>query len=379
MKRWGVLAGLVLARLAWGMQYQSVASAGPELSARFGLDYAALGTLVGTFMAAGIALSLPWGLLGRWRGERAAGSLGLLLMLAGGGMVALAAGVPGIGWGRVVAGAGGVAVVVMQGKMVSDRFAGPAFLPAMGLVLGGFPVGVGLAGLFAAPFGWAGLTWLCAAPAVLAFVLVAVCADAAPHRSRLSFPTWRECALVAAAALVWTAYNGAYYAFLAYMPSVVAGRGGSAALAALVVAVGTWSNLPASVLAGWAASRVGAGRVFLVGTLVTAGSMAALWLTPFLVVPSVLFGTLGGMHAGVMVGLGTRSTRPENQAVGMGIFYTIYYAGSAGLPALCGHVADAMGDPGAALGAGAALSLLCLPFWGLHRVLRRPKPAPVPA
>ena len=379
MKRWGVLAGLVLARLAWGLQYQAVASAGPELSARFGLDYAALGALVGAFMAAGIVLSLPWGLLARWRGERVAGTAGLLLMVAGGAAAALATGAPGIGWGRLVAGAGGVSVLVLQGKMVSDRFAGPAFLPAMGLVLGGFPVGVGLTGLFAGSLGWAGLAWLGILPAALACVLVVLCAGAPPPGARMSFPHWRECALVVAAALIWTAYNGAYYAFLAYMPSVVAARGTAQAAGALAIAVATWANLPASVLAGWAASRVGAGRVFFVGTIAAAGSLAALWLTPFLAVPSVVLGTLGGMHAGVVIGLATRSTRPEHQAVGMGIFYTIYYVGSAGLPALCGRVADAAGDPGAALGAGAALAMCCLPFWALHRALLRREPTPVPA
>ena len=249
----------------------------------------------------------------------------------------------------------------------------------MGLVLGGFPLGVGLTGLFAAPLGWAGLAWLGTVPAVLACVLTLLCADAPAPGARLSFPPWRECALVSAAGLIWTAYNGAYYAFLAYMPSVVAVRGETPWAGAAAIAVATWSNLPASVLAGWAAARVGAGRVFFVGTVVTAGSLVALWLTPLLAVPSVLLGTLGGMHAGVIVGLGTRSAGPENQAVGMGIFYTIYYAGSAVLPALCGRVADAVGDPGAALGTGAGLAMLCLPFWALHRALLRPGQAAVPA
>ena len=34
----------------------------------------------------------------------------------------------------------------MQGKMISDRFGGPRFMPVMGLLVGAFPVGVGLVG-----------------------------------------------------------------------------------------------------------------------------------------------------------------------------------------------------------------------------------------
>ena len=86
---------------------------------------------------------------------------------------------------------------------------------------------------------------------------------------------------------------------------------------------------------------------------------------------SLLFGTLGSMHAGIIVAVGTLSARPENRAVGMGLFYTSYYVGGALFPALCGRAADLAGDPSGAFLAAAALSALGLPAWWLHRRLQR--------
>ena len=385
MRRWGVLAGVVMGRLAFGMQFQAVASAGPELSARFGLDYAALGALVGVYMAAGVLLSLPVGLVARATGDRRVVGGGLAVMAAGAAVSALAGTAGSIGLGRLLAGAGGVTLLVLQGKIVADRFAGKAFLPAMGLALGAFPIGVGLSGLLVDALGWNGLAWLGVLPAVLACVLIlAFTRDGAPSGRlvsgwRIPLPSWRECALVALAGLVWTFYNGGYYAVLAYLPSLLMERGHSPGVAASVMAVATWSNLPAMVLAGFAAVRFGAARVFWMGTAASVAGMTGIVLLDWPLPWSLLLGTLGGMHAGVIVGMATLSARPENQAVGMGIFYTIYFAGVAGLPALCGRVADALGDPGYALLTGAALIALCTPCFLLHRSLSRASHDPVPA
>lgn len=381
MRRWGVLAGVVVGRLAFGLQFQAVASAGPELSVRFGLDYAALGALVGAYMAAGVVLSLPAGLLARVMGERAVVGAGLALMAAGAAVAALAGSAGGLGWGRLLAGAGGVTLLVMQGKMVADRFTGPGFLPAMGLALGAFPVGVGLSGLLADRLGWDGLAWVGVLPALLASALIATFAHQPriAGNPRLGLPSWRECGLVLLAGLVWTFYNGGYYAVLAYLPSLLAERGQTPGVSAAVMAVATWSNLPAMVLAGWAAARIGPARVFAVGTAAAVAGMCGIALLPWPVAWSVLLGTLGGMHAGVIVGMATLSARPENQAVGMGIFYTIYFAGVAGLPALYGRVADAMGDPAYALLTGAGMVALCAPFFAWHRAASAVAPARVPA
>ena len=84
-----------------------------------------------------------------------------------------------------------------------------------------------------------------------------------------------------------------------------------------------------------------------------------------------LFGLLGSLHAGVIVGVGTLSARPENRAVGMGMFYTTYYIGGAVFPAICGAAADWSGSPAGAMVAAAGLTLFTVPAYLAQRRMAR--------
>lgn len=375
---WGFIAAIVVARMAFGYQFQTLASLGPTLVATFGLGYAALGSLIGLYMAPGILVALPGGLLGRRYGERVVVGGGLTLMTLGALVSAAASGPGGIGVGRALSGAGAVLVVVMQGKMVSDRVEGAQFLTIMGLLVGAFPVGVGLVGLSLEPlvrgFGWPGLFGAGAGLAALSLLLFLPHSLPAPTTAASSgwaMPSRRECALVTVAGLVWTAYNAGYYGFLSYMPSVLAVRQHPASLTALVLTIATWSNLPATLIGGALAGRFGSTPVFMVGSVAGVVAVGGLAFTDWPLLWGVLFGTVASLQAGVIVALGTLSARPENRAVGMGLFYAVYYVGGTVLPALCGRAADAMGDPSGALLAAAALSALAVPLYGLHAWLNR--------
>lgn len=376
MKDWAFVAALCLARIAFGYQFQSLASLGPELLARFDLGYAALGTLIGLYMLPGIFVALPGGLLGRRFGARAVVGVGLGLMCIGGLLpVLLFAPLP-IGIGRVVSGAGAVALVVMQGKMVSDRFPGRRFMPVMGLMVGAFPVGAGLVGLtynaVLAALGPGGPFLVGAALAAASLALFLATVDQLPRTgARWAMPSRRECALVVVAGLVWTMYNAGYYAFLSYMPSLMAARQHSPALVAAVMTIATWSNLPMTVLGGFLAARVGNGPVFLLGTVAGVVAVAGPALADWPLVWGTLFGTAASLHAGVIVAIGTLSARPENRAVGMGLFYTTYYLGGSLLPALCGSAADWARTPSGALVAGAALAALAIPIYYAHARMQR--------
>jgi len=85
--------------------------------------------------------------------------------------------------------------------------------------------------------------------------------------------------------------------------------------------------------------------------------------------PKVMIGVIGSFHPGVIMAVGTLSAKPENRAFGMGLFYTMYYAGGAVVPALCGWAADLVGGPEGALLAGAVVSALAVPLYLLHRRL----------
>ena len=378
MRRWALVAAIALARVGFGYQFQSLASLAPELLDRFGLGYAALGGLIGLYMAPGILVALPGGLLGRRYGERLVVGAGLLLMTLGSLLAAGAGGPPGIGAGRALAGAGAVMLVVMQGKMIGDRFPGAAFLPVMGLIVGAFPVGVGLVesthGPVVRALGWPGMFLVGAGISALALILFLASSERPRPGAGTAWalPSRHECALVAVAGIAWTAYNAGYYGFLSLhaVPDGVARppagpAGAGADLRHLVL------NLPATVLGGALAARFGNRPVFmtetLAGIVAVAGPAALDW--PLLW--GVLFGTAASIHAGVIIGIGTLSARPENRAVGMGIFYAMYYAGGALLPAMCGRAADLAGTPAGALVAAAALSTVAIPAFMLHSFLSK--------
>ena len=373
--RLGILLAIAFARFAFGYQLQTVASLGPDLTAAFHLSFAALGSLVGAYMLPGIVAALACGFLAQAVGDRALLGGGMALMALGSAGAALVDGPAGIGAARVVSGAGAVALTVMQGKVLADRFHGRNFLLTLGLMLGAFPIGIGTGQLSHGPiahaFGWRAAFLAGALPAAIgcALLLGTWRGGARAGRRRLGWPTRHESALVLLAGLIWTFYNAAFTAFLTYTPSLMALRAAPVWLTDAVMNAATWGNLPAILFGGAVAARFGPNRVFVLGTLVTVLSVSAIGVGHWPLLWGALFGTVGALHAGVIVAAGTLSARAENRAVGMALFYTTYYLGGTLFPAICGWVADRTGAPGAALVTGGALSALALPCWFLHRRL----------
>jgi MFS family permease len=366
---------MVLARLAFGYQLQTVASLGPELRIAFGIEFAVLGTLMGLFQIPGVVLAIPCGFLARRFGDRASIAFGLVLMVVGSLVSAVAVDPFGIGVGRVLSGAGAVALTVLQPKAVADRFTGGSFTVAMGVLVGAFPIGIGLGqlthGRIAEAFGWQGAF---VAGAVLAacacVVFLVVWRDVPGGTSRvLNWPSRRETWLLILAGLIWTGFNAGYFNFLGYLPSLMAARGHPPWMTDAVVSVASWGNLPMMLLGGAIAARLGTVPVFVFGAVLEVISVMGMGMTDWPLLWGTMFGTVASMHAGIIVGWGALSARPENRAVGMGIFYVTYYLGGGLVPMLCGRAADLAGNPSGAFICAGALSALALPFWWLHRRL----------
>lgn len=380
VRRWIILLSLALARIGFGLQYQTVPSLGPLLMDRFGIDYAGLGSLIGAYMIAGIVVALPMGLLGRRFGDRTVLGGGLALMAVGGLIGALAGGVAGIAVGRAVAGIGAVAMIVLQSKVIADWFEGRSFMLAIGVSVGAYPVGVGLAQIIvppvAAAFGWPAAFLVGAALLGVATALFLGSYRPTPHQRAVprhfSLPSRRECLHLVVAGLIWTAYTAGYAGYTSYIPSFMAARGAGMAATGLVLTIATWGNVPAILLGGGLAARFGALRIFLIGAATMVAGMLGTALAggSGLAVPVALaavVGVVGSIHPGVIMAVGTLSARAENRAAGMGIFYTTYYAGGSVAPAICGRAADWVGGPSGALMAAAALSALAVPMYLMHR------------
>ena len=309
--------------------------------------------------------------------EKAHGGRGVLLGGVPGvmpGRVAIiGGGVVGFNAALVAVGMGVVVVTVLQGKIIADRFSGKDFTLVMGAIVGSFPIGLGLAQVvlpgLAASWGLPAAFLAGALAAAVPFALFLWCWAETPVATARSatWPSRHEIWLVGIAGLIWTAYNAGYHNYLAFLPSLMAGRGHSPALTGAVLAAATWANLPAILLGGGLALRFGGASVFMAGTLATFLGVLGPALVDWPLVWAILFGTIGSLHGGLIVEMGTLSAKPQNRAVGMGIFYTTYYAGASVIPGLCGRVADWVGDPSGALVCAALLSLAAVPLFFWHR------------
>ena len=379
MRPWLILAALALARIGFGYQFQSVATMGPDLVPLFHLSYAALGSLIGAFMLLGMFAALPLGFLGGRYGDRPVLASGLALMIAGAAIDAMASGPAGIAFGRSVAGVGAVAMIVLQGKIIADWFTGRLFMVAISVSVCAYPVGVGLAQLILPPvshaFGWqAAFATNAVAPALALSIFLASYRQP-PHvaaRTRgFLLPSARECLLLGIAGLIWTAYTTGYSGYTSYVPSALALRGDSLAMIGLVMVIATWGNVPATMWGGDLAARFGALRIFLTGAAAMFIGIAGTALTGGAVWWAILVGVAGAIHPGVIMAVGTLSARPERRAVGMGLFYSIYYLGNTAGPTLCGYAADLTGGPEGGILAAAGLSALTVPMYLLHRKLAR--------
>jgi predicted MFS family arabinose efflux permease len=379
VRPWFILASLALARIAFGYQFQAVATLGPDLVPLFHLSYAALGSLIGAYMLLGMFLALPMGFLGRRFGDRPVLACGLAFMVIGAAFDASATGPSGIAFGRTIGGVGAVAMIVLQGKIIADFFTGKQFMIGMSVSACTFPVGLGLAQIVLPPmshaFGWQTALLTEAVAPALALILFLISyrqpPEVAAQPRGFSWPTKRECLLLVIAGSIWTTYTSGYFGYTSYVPSTLAARGESLGMIGLILVIATWGNVPATMLGGGLAARFGGLRIFLIANAALVIGMTGTALTGGAIGWAFLVGVLGSIHPGVIMAVGTLSARAENRAVGMGLFYSVYYLGSTVSPALCGYAADHLGGPAGGVLAGAALSALTVPLFLLHRKLAR--------
>lgn len=374
-RRWLALAVLVLVRVAMGFQFQSAASIGPLLVAELGIDYAALGTLVGAYLLPGIVVALPGGWLGNRFGDVRLVTFGLVLMALGGGVGALAGSYGLLLAGRLAAGVGAVLLNVFLAKLTTDLFSGRQLVIAMGWLLSAWPFGIGLALL---TLGWVGEAFgaatALAATAAAALVSLGLMLTAYPRASQAggaaatgSDLSTRELGATLVAGAMWGLFNAALVIVLAFAPGHLLERGYAIAEAGWITSLLSWTIIPALPLGAYVAARLGGP-----GIAITACCLAAalvIGLVPALEAPYLAFAFLGfafGPPGSLIMSLPAQALRAQNRALGMGVYYTVYYVGMAALPALAGWTRDLTGASTAPLYLAGALMVgvaLALPFF----------------
>jgi predicted MFS family arabinose efflux permease len=87
--------------------------------------------------------------------------------------------------------------------------------------------------------------------------------------------------------------------------------------------------------------------------------MVALPRTDAVIAVVIALGLISGQPAGPLLSLPARVLQPATRAIGMGVFYTVYYGAMMLGPVIAGAAANRSGSAGAALDFGAAVLIAC--------------------
>jgi predicted MFS family arabinose efflux permease len=385
--RWAVLAVLFAVRLTMAFQFQSVAAIAPLLGSTFGASLADLGVLIGLYFTPGIALSLPGGAVGQKFGDKATALGALFVMLIGNLAMAL-----GDSWswqiaGRLIAGAGGVLLNVQLTKMTADWFAGREISTAMAILVNSWPAGIALA-LLSLPH--IGAAYGISAVELVATALIGVAAALAatyrpPGKDTTAATTASAARLdartvlaVSIAGVMWGLFNVGFAMIFSFGPSMLAEHGWSIAAAGSAISIVLWVAVVGVPLGGFVADRINRPQTILVGgCLLFALLMVALPRSDAVIPVVVALGLISGQPAGPLLSLPARVLQPATRAIGMGLFYTLYYGVMMLGPVIAGAAAKWTGSAGAALDFGAAVLVLCpLLLFGFDRIAT-PRPPSV--
>ena len=379
--RWTILAVLFTVRLTMAFQFQSVAAVAPLLEPAFGAGLADIGTLIGLYFAPGVALGLPGGAIGKKFGDKQTVLAALLLMLIGGLAMALSD-----SWfmqiaGRLVSGAGGVVLNVQMTKIVADWFVGKEIATAMAIFVNSWPAGIALSlqalPLIGSDHGIEAVYLVVAALIAAALVLFAVTyqapANGMPAAAAASAPLDRRtAAAVVTAGLIWGLFNIGFAMIFSFGPSMLVERGWSISAAGSIISIALWLAVVSVPLGGFLADRSGRPSfVLAAGCILSAMLILALPRSSAVILIMLALGVVNGVPAGPIMSLPARVLRPETRAIGMGIFYTIYYGTMVLGPIVGGALAKWTNNTAAALDFGAAVLLACpVLLWGLNRFSR---------
>lgn len=379
--RWFVLAVLFAARVTMAFQFQAVAALSPVYMTTFGIELSDIGFLIGLYLAPGLIFALPGGAIGRRFGDRRVIAFGMILMLIGAGIMVVAHSWEGQIAGRLVAGIGGVLLNVLMSKVVTDHFAGREIATAMGIFINSWPVGIAAA-LLILPIvaDGGGLTVALAAVAVstaCGLVLFVFGSRGNPAEAPETTASERLLGvrLIATiiAGAIWGLYNGALAMVFGFGPAMLVERGWSLAAASSTTSVTLWLVAVSVPLGGYLADRLGHRDIVMPAGFVAFGLL-------LLVAPGtgnvylvfILLGLCAGLPAGPIMALPSLVLGAGTRAVGMGIFFTLFYAGVVFAPVIAGHLADRTGTAGVAFYLGAAMLAICLVALLAFRALPKP-------
>jgi MFS family permease len=281
------------------------------------------------------------------------------MMTLGGALLALSDAYEIMFTGRLISGIGAVLLNVLVTKMVTDWFAEHRIATAMGVLISSWPLGISIALLTMGPLeDMIGIRLTFFVPVVICAIALLMIAtiykkppesieDAKvsrePSEGKL---TRHELWGVVLSGCVWCLYNTALILPLSFGPEFLVTKGLTLISAGAIVSLTSWLIIPALPLGAWVAERIGRPVSTMVVTFIAIAILT--WMIPVTSSYIVMFAMLGlifGPAGGLIMALPAQVLSKENRAIGMGIFYTIYYAGMGIFPVIAGYARDITGNP----------------------------------
>lgn len=367
------LFALLLIRGIASFQLQAAAVAAPSLIRDLQLSYAQVGLAMGAFLLPGIFLTVPAGLMARRFGDRPMLRGAFLLLALGIAMSAMATAFPMLLAGRLLAGVGGVTILMLVIKMTADRYAGPLLSTATSTVIVSWPLGTGLAlvllGPVAAAHGWQVVLWLSAVPVVAGLGLTWLVGQAAaPPPAGSGPPAKVGIGFVAGAALSWGTYNGSIVVMATFLPALFIALGMAEAAAASRSSIVLWSFAVVVPFCGFLADRViGRTGAVAAGMGLTAAAFLLVMPTGGAAWVLILLGIGLALPPGALTAQVGDATPPAARALVFGWYAAGSYCGMTSAPWIAGKLRDLSGDPNAPMLWGAGLMLILVPLYGWFR------------
>ena len=344
-----------------GFQFQSIAAVGSLLTTDLKITHAELGALIGVYLLPGVIFAIPGGWLGKRFGDKQVVLTGLLMMTFGGLLFALSDTYQMMFIGRLISGLGAVLLNVLVTKMVADWFAEFRIEIAMGILISSWPLGIAVALMSMGPLEeLLGLRYaflvpaiLCAMALFLVFSIYNNPPDTSETTKELFVPTKAKLTNyeiwgVFLSGCVWCLYNIAFILPLSFGPEYLVTKGIALTSAGATVSLASWLIIPALPMGAWIAERIGLPDLTIIATFVAATSLILMIpISNFYIIIYAALGLAFGPAGGLIMALPSQVLSKENRAIGMGIFFTIYYLGMAILPVIAGYVQDFTGSPSA--------------------------------
>jgi MFS family permease len=367
--RWLILIVLFFARCTMAAQFECIGALAPLLRKATGLTIGEIGLLIGLYLLPGAVLALPGGAITRALGDKRTMLLTLLLMI-GGGLLAM-----DTDWqmqllARLICGAGGVVLTVSATKMIVDLFAGRELATALGLFVNSWPAGIAIALVSLPAVGeryglQAALLVNVVLPAVALLVVALVVPGRAPGASGDRSHSWPARPVIAAVMVVgvaWGIMNAAFATLFSFGPTLLFEKGQPAASAASIVSIVLWVTIIAIPIGGLIADRLPNTRGFIfAGVLVGAGLTFLVPRTDLLLPFLIVLGLVAGLPGAAVMSLPSRVLSEETRAIGMGVFYTAYYCVMLLLPPLQGAIAKLQNNVAITFDVAGVLLLLAIP------------------